>query len=221
LKKQVNLKKVLFLLIFLGIVSIFLGAYYKNILKDAGRFLAPEEMGEADVVVLEGTELIREDAARIGLELLSHRKAKQMVVVYQNSENEQIFAHPSNYSHFLTQKFEDMGLKKDQIRAIGVPADHPITLVEAKIVLSDLSKQGVKSAILLAEGFHTRRSFWTYKKIGLPLGIKIIPYPYFMTYKNENWWRDIDGVGAFAIELLKFFYYVLRGYVPVKSLLVT
>ena len=157
----------------------------------------------------------------MGWSLLSSKRANRLVIVYHDPGNERIFAWPSNYNLFLIQKLEKLGLKKDQIQVIGVPDDHPITLVEAKIVLSDLSKQGVKSAILLVEGFHTRRSFWTYKQVGLPLGIKIIPCPYFTTYRNEDWWQGIGGVYSFVEELLKFFYYLLRGYIPVKSLLVT
>jgi hypothetical protein len=79
----------------------------------------------------------------------------------------------------------------------------------------------VKSAILLAEGFHTRRSFWTYKEVGLLKGIKIIPHPYFMKYMPENWWQKKRGIYVFIIELLKFVYYLLCGYIPIKSLLVT
>jgi len=173
------------------------------------------------VVILEGSELIMGKGVEMGIGLLSSKRANRLVIVYHNSEKERIFDRPTNYNNFLTQKLEELGLKKDQVQVIGVTIDHPITLTEAQIVLSHLSKDRVKSAILLADGFHTRRSYWTYKHVGLPLGIKIIPYPYFTVYQNKNWWQEIDGVGAFVIESLKFFYYLLHGYIPVKSLLVT
>jgi len=211
--------KLFFLLLGLAIVIVFLS--YKTILTSAGKYLSPEGLENADVVILEGTELIREKSVEIGMSLLSSKRANRLVIVYHDPGNERIFARPLNYNLFLIQKLEGLGLKKDQIQVIGVPDDHPITLVEAQIVLSDLSKQGVKSAILLSEGFHTRRSFWTYKKIGLPLGIKVIPYPYYMTYRNEDWWQEVGGVYSFVNELLKFIYYLFRGYIPVKSLLVT
>lgn len=211
--------KLFFLLLGLTIVIVFLS--YKTILTAAGKFLAPEGIGNADVVILEGTELIRETSVQIGMNLLSYRKARSLIIVYQDSKNERIFDRPSNYSLLLTQKLEECGLKRDQIKVIEVPSDHPITLREAQTVLSHLSQQGMKSAILLAEGFHTRRSFWTYKQVGLPLGIKIIPYPYYISYHKEDWWRTSKGVYEFIDELLKFFYYLLCGYIPVKSLLVT
>ena len=121
-------------------------------------------------MILEGEELIREKAVKIGIELLSSRSAKRMVVVLQrNPEDEQTFALP-DYSLLLAKKLQSLGLQKDQFIIIGVPTNHPITLTEARIVLADLSKHGVKSAILVVEGFHTRRSFWSYKEAGLPLG---------------------------------------------------
>jgi uncharacterized SAM-binding protein YcdF (DUF218 family) len=116
---------------------------------------------------------------------------------------------------------EGLGLRADRIQLIEVPVDHPATLGEAQFVVSILSKSGVRSAILLADAFHTRRSYWAYKKVGSSLGIEIIPCPYFVSYRNENWWTNNEGVRAFARELAKFVYYVLRGYIPAKSLLTT
>ena len=212
--------KPIFFLILLGSAVVIL-FFYKSILISAGEFLAPEEAGNADVVILEGSEVIRGKGVEIGMSLLSSKKAHRLVIVYHNSEKEPIFDRPLNYDIFLTKKIEDCGLKKDQVQVIRVPRNHPITLTEAQIVLSHLSRERVKSAILLAEGFHTRRSYWAYKRIGLPLGIKIIPYSYFTVYQSKNWWQETDGVVAFMTESLKFFYYLVRGYIPVKSLLVT
>jgi uncharacterized SAM-binding protein YcdF (DUF218 family) len=140
------------------------------------------------------------------------------VVVYHHSENERVFGRPANYSLYLTKELEKLGLKKDQIIVLEVPKEHPITLTEARIVLSSLSKGGIKSAILVVEGFHTRRSLWAYRQVGLPLGMEIISCPYFIRYRNENWWQGAYGIREFFNESLKFFYYLVRGYIPVKSL---
>ena len=213
-------RKTFFFFILLGFVLVVLLLSHKTIFTEAGKFLSPEGAGNADVVILECSDSIRGQGAEIGISLLSSKRANRLIIAYHNSEKEQIFDRPINYN-LLIQKLEKLGLQKDQVQVIGVTIGHPITLTEAQIVLSHLSKDGVKTAILLAEGFHTRRSYWTYKNVGLLVGIKIIPYPYFTTYENKNWWQEIRGVEAFVDELLKFLYYLLRGYIPVKSLLVT
>jgi len=218
MKNSIISKKIAFCFLLLGLVTIIFFSH-QPILVSAGRYLTPEGVGKADVIILEGTELVRENAVVIGMRLLSSGRANGLVVVYQDSEAEKIFGRPLNYRQFLTKKLEDFGLEKDQIRVLGVPKEHPITLTEARIVLSNLSGNGVKSAILLTESFHTRRSYWTYKQVGLSLDIEIIPYPYFMKYHNETWWQEAQGVREFCWEFLKFFYYLLRGYVPLKSIL--
>jgi len=198
-----------------------LAFYYQTILIGMGRFLALERLGKADVVILEGTELIREEAVMTGLKLISSGNARRLVIVYQESEEEKIFGRPLDYNLYLIRKLKDLGLKEDQIIVLGVPKEHPITLTGAQIVLSNISKRGVKSAILLAEDFHTRRSYWTYRKVGSSLGIEIIPHAYFTKYRNENWWEKAEGLREFFGESIKFFYYLVRGYIPVKSILVT
>jgi len=147
--------------------------------------------------------VIREDAVKIGINFLSSGKAKRLVVVYQNSIKEKILGWPSNYSPVLEQALEDLGLKKHQILVLEVPKVHPIALNEAKAVLSGLSNTGVGKAILLCEGFHTRRSLWAYRRIGLPLGLVIIPYLLFMRYQNDNWWSNVYGVGELFQESIK------------------
>jgi uncharacterized SAM-binding protein YcdF (DUF218 family) len=220
MKKTISSKRILSYAILIGLVIIIFSSY-QTILIGAGRYLSPEGIKKADVVILEGTELIREDAVRIGLGLIVAGSANRLVLVYQHSEDERIFGRPSNYNIYLTKELEELGLKKDQIIVLEVPKDHPITLAEARIVLSNLSNRGIKSAILVAEGFHTRRSLWAYRKMGLPFGIEIIPHPYFMKYQNENWWQQVEGFIEFSWEFLKFFYYVFGGYIPIRSLVVT
>lgn len=214
-------KKIVFFAILLGFALIVLTFSYQTILMEMGKYLAPKRMGKADVAVLEGTEFIKEKPIKIGMGLLSSGMVNQLVVVVQqNSNNERTFAL-HNYAHLLAKNLEELGLKKNQFQILEVPSNHPVTLTEANIILSDLSKSGVKSIILVAKDFHTRRSYWTYKKVGIPFGLEIIPHPYFINYQNENWWQKMPEIQNFLDESVKFFYYILRGYIPIKSLLVT
>lgn len=219
MKKKIISRKIVFSSVLVACTFILSSFFYQNIMVSAGRYLAPESPGKADAVILEGTELMREEAVKVSLKLLSSGKARRLVVVYQHSENERIFGRPLNYSLYLTRELKELGLRKDQIIVLEVPKEHPITLTEARIVLSNLSKGGIKSAILVAEGFHTRRSLWTYRQVGLPLGIEIIPSPYFIKYSNKSWWQGTYGIRDFFEESLKFVYYLLRGHIPIKSLL--
>jgi hypothetical protein len=220
MKKKTGLRKAALFLALLGCAAILLVFFRKPILGEAGKYLAPEAMDNADVVILVGDELLRWDGVEIGMRLLSTGRVNSLVVVvHQAFKNRPPFALP-DYPLLLANELENLELKKDQFQVIAVPIDHPITLVEAKIVLSSLSKTGVGSAILLAQGFHTRRSYWVYKQVGLPLGIEIIPCPYFVTYQRENWWQQIQAVDDYLYEFCKFFYYILRGYIPLKSLFV-
>jgi hypothetical protein len=211
----------LVLLVILSWLIIFCAFSYEAILVGAGKFLAPAGMGSADVVIVEGEELIREKAVKISAELLSSGRASRMVVVLQeNPKDEKFFAFP-DYVPLLIKDLQALKLQGKQFMVIRVPTNHPITLTEARIVLADLSVHGVRSAILVAEGFHTRRSLWSYKQAGLTLGIEIIPFPCFTRYQGDGWWRKPEGLKEFFEESTKLLYYLLRGYIPIKSLVVT
>ena len=218
MKKKISLRKIVLFFALLGCAVLLVFLFREPILKEAGSYLAPEATGNADVVILEGDELIKWDGVEIGMRILSSGRANSLVVVvHQDSERRPPFALP-DYPLLLAKELQKLKLRKSQFQVIVVPIKHPVTLTEAEIVLSNLSGTGVSSAILLAQGFHTRRSYWVYKQVGLPLGIKVIPCSYFVTYQRENWWLQIQAVEGYFYELCKYFYYVLRGYAPLKSL---
>jgi uncharacterized SAM-binding protein YcdF (DUF218 family) len=220
-KERTRARNVNHFIILLGFLLGSVVLFYETILTEAGRFFAPEGRGDAEVVIVEGVELRKEKAVDMAIRMLSSGRAGRLVVVDYGSAGDPAFGQIENRAVFLARKLEALGLKADRIQLIEVPVNHPVTLGEAQFVVSVLSKDGVRSAILLADGFHTRRSYWSYKKVGSSLGIEIIPSPYFVSYRNEDWWRNDEGVNAFAMELAKFVYYVLRGYIPVKSLVTT
>lgn len=207
-------------LIFIFSFLIFIAIFYQHIFIFAGDFLAPEKIEKAEAVVIESSELVREKAIKIGINLLSQGKANLLVVVFQNSPEEKIFGRPWGYISLLSKEIEKMGLKKDQIMVLEVPKEHPITLIEAQTVLPQLAKKHIKKIILLAESFHVRRSLWAYKKVGEKMGMKIFPLPFFLKYGKENWWQNTQGIREFGAESVKFLYYLLRGYIPLKSALV-
>jgi hypothetical protein len=203
-----------------GVTSLLF--FYQEILSAAGGYLAPSTaLSKAEAVIIEGNEMVKKRAVEIGLEIVASGKARRVVVVFHRSEEEEYFGKPADYGLFMREKLEELGINKDQIQVMEVPQDHPITFNEAKIVLENLSNEGVRSAILLGEDFHTRRSYWVYKQLGSPLGIEIIPCPYFLKFNSQNWWQEAKGLRNFFAESVKFFYYLFRGYIPIRSLIMT
>ena len=218
INKMIRRKRLVSILVLFLFFLIILLYFIEEILMGAGNFLAPEGTGKADVIILEGDELIKADMVKTGMSLLSSGRADCLVIVlHQQPENRQNFALP-DYRLLLAKGLENLGLRNNQFQIIAVPINHPITLTEAKIVIPNLSKSRVRRAILVTRGFHTRRSYWVYRQEGMSLGIEIIPHPYFISYQKEKWWKRIEAVDDFFQESLKIIYYFFRGYIPLKSL---
>ncbi len=205
----------IFLSFLLIIILVF--TFYETILLRAGRFMAPEENGTAEVIILEGSEIVETGAVIKGVHLLSSGKAASMIVViHQFSEKRNPFAIHEGYPNLVKRELKALGLKEEQFRVMVTPVHHPITLTEARLVLEALSKEGVKSGILLSSGFHTRRSFMVYQHVGIPLKIRIIPSAYFNEYHLDRWWIYDPGMRDFISEFFKLGYYQIRGYIPLK-----
>jgi hypothetical protein len=172
------------------------------------------------MVILEGTQVVKKGALNAGMRLLADGKAKSMVVVLQHpSKENQVFALEDRYTQLIMNELEHLGLEKEKVQVISAPIDgHPITLTEARFVVAKLSQNGVRSAILLSKGFHTRRSFGVYSQEGARVGLHVVPYTYFIEYDTNSWWHETEGVSDFVEESFKLVYYLLHGYISIKSL---
>ena len=179
--------------------------------------MAPVGYYKADVAILEGSEFIQSGVVASGRDLLSAGKVKRVVIVLQNVSPEyRPYGIHADYPDNVRQKLKKIGLKDTEFKVIVVPSQHPITLKAGEVVLASLSKENIKSAILLSPGFHTRRSYLAYQYAGIPLHIKIFPYACFTEYQLGNWWAQELGVRDFTYELLKLVHYLAAGYIPFK-----
>jgi hypothetical protein len=201
------------------ILVVLLVLFHGQVLKGLGAFLAPAGEREGDAVVLEGTQVLINHSVKQGVALLKEGRVKRMyIVLHLLPREQQLFAIQEEYAGILGKELERLGAKRGQYRVLLAPIeDHPITLAEARYAVPYLFRDGVKKAILLAEGFHTRRSLWTYQRMGNSLGIRFVPVPCFPSYPKENWWKHLEGIKDFSAESVKLGYYLVRGYLPVSS----
>jgi hypothetical protein len=207
----------------LTLIVIILGliVFHGPILGGAGRFMAPRSESKAQVLIVEGEAVVKNGALYAAMGLLSQGKANRMVVVLHKplKESGQVFALQEKYTQLIIDEVKRLGFQREKVEVISAPiTGHPITLSEARYVVAKLSRDRVRTAILLSSGFHTRRSVGVYRQEGVPLGLHIVPYPYFIDYESDSWWHESQGIGDFIQETAKLAYYVGRGYLSVKYL---
>jgi hypothetical protein len=203
--------------LFLLLVIIVIYSFRVTLLTQAGRFMAPDGDYVADIAIMEGDEFIDRGVVRRGMNLLSSGKVKRIVaVLHRIAPSHRPFALNEDYPGLVRTELEAIGLKDRDFKVIVTHIHHPVTLTAARGALATLSKEDVKSAILLSKGFHTRRSFLIYQHLGAKHQIKIYPSACFNAYQPDHWWSQEHGVRDFTAELLKLAYYVAGGYIPFK-----
>ena len=201
--------------VFLIIILIF--SFRVTILMQAGQFMAPGGNYIADVAILEGTEFINRDIVMNGMNLLSSGKVKRLIVVlHRIAPSHRPFALNEDYPNLVKKEMEALGLRERDFRIIVTHIHHPITLTEARGAAEAISKENVKSAILLSPGFHTRRSYLVYQHACNPFQIKIFPFACINSYQLDHWWSQENGLRDFTEELVKLAYYLAGGYIPFK-----
>lgn len=205
----------IFLSIFLIIIIAFF--FHAAILFHAGQFMAPEGDYEADVAILEGSEYVPTGMVVQGMNLLSSGKVKRLAIVLHRIDLlHRPYGLNTDYANLVRRGLEEHGLKETDFKIIEAPIRNPVTLTAARATLDALSRENVKSAILLSPGFHTRRSFLAYQFAGISHQIKIFPTACFTEYELDQWWTKYNGVRDFGTEVFKLAYYLVGGYIPLK-----
>jgi len=147
----------------------------------------------------------------------STRKVKRLVIVlHRIARLHRPYGLNTDYANLVRKELEDHGLKETDFKIIEAPIRNPVTLTAARVAWDALSRENVKSAILISSGFHTRRSFLAYQFAGIPHQIKIFPTACFTEYELDQWWEKYPGIRDFSTEALKLAYYLVGGYIPLK-----
>lgn len=205
------------ILISLFSIGIFLFLLRATIAGALGKFMAPVGDYSADVAILEGNQFIDRSLIMNGVQLFASGKVRRVVVVlFLIAPSHRPFAINEDYPKLVKKDLQTLGLREGDFRMIVTRIHPPITLTSAKGVIEALSKENVKSAVLLSPGFHTRRSFLVYQYLSIPYQIKIFPSACFNAYPIDSWWSQDDGLRDFTMEVLKLAYYMARGYIPFK-----
>jgi len=201
-------------LLFLGFVLVcFL--LHQPILSAIGGFLAVgQSHEESDVLIVEGTNVVNHRAYETAIQLYEAGVGKEVLFAL----------HRTGGTYYGVNNFTDayVDILKQELDSKGIPNGvvllfdkHPVTLKSGEDVAEYFRKNrmDVKSVTLISHGFHTRRSFLSYRNAFQKLGIQVYAFGYFGRYDKSNWWQSADGFRTLVSEYLKYGYYVVRGWI--------
>jgi len=100
----------------------------------------------------------------------------------------------------------------ENIEIIPIRAIEPISLHAAYQIRDFLTKEHLRSVIVVAPGFRSRRSSLVYRAVLTPAGVQAQCMPVDGKHAVENWtatWQGIENVTAQLIKLEYYQFYVL------------
>ena len=76
------------------------------------------------------------------------------------------------------------------------------TLAEAKAVLIEIRRMGIKRLLVVTSNFHTRRSGFIFRKLAPDLTILVVAAP-DKNFTPDGWWHNREGQKTFLLEWQK------------------
>ncbi len=82
-----------------------------------------------------------------------------------------------------------------------------------------MEQNGWKTALLVTDPYHARRSLWTFRTAFAGSSLEVEPVPVADGWFDANhWWQSENGFVAVNEEYAKLAYYLVRGYVTPSSM---
>lgn len=199
--------KIFLLLILLFFLQFPL--FYKFWLTRLGAFLIHHDRIEpADAILVLGGG--RGERILQGVELYKKNYGRTILMTGE-------FFEPLFYQKTLHWALQGKALAHSR----GVPNERIIPILnslstrdDATLSRAECEKRGFKSLIVISEPFHTKRAYYTFKKVYKNSGIKVMLYPVQNSwYKKDTWWLSEKGLLTANEEYVKFMYYLLKRYI--------
>ena len=169
---------------------------------------APLQQADA-IAVLSGAAVYKE-RTRYAAELFQAGRAQRIVLTNDNYQGGYSPKEDRNpfYYELETAELVRRGVPKDRIDVILEPVDG--TFAETKLLLQHAESQGWKSMLVVTSAYHSRRTWWTFRKVfkgsSLSVGIEPVP-PGRQTPPPGTWWMYITGWKVVPPEYVKMAYY--------------
>ena len=90
---------------------------------------------------------------------------------------------------------------------IPIRAIEPISLNAAYQIRDFLTKEHLRSIIVVTPGFRSKRSYLVYQAVLAPAGIKVYCMPVFGLETPENWTKTSHNIQEVTEQYLKLLYY--------------
>jgi len=172
-------------------------------LKLAQSLVCAETSGPSDALLLENFDsdyLVFERAEALRRAAVAPRALVPMIGVREEDLS-------NSYQLVFAKAMARMARLTD-IEPVAVPnRDEPISLNAARQIRDFLIQRGIRSVIVVAPGFRSRRSALIYNTVFIPSGIRVGCVPTMGTTTPENWTNTWHGIQEVMEQFFKLQYY--------------
>jgi uncharacterized SAM-binding protein YcdF (DUF218 family) len=136
---------------------------------------------------------------------------------YRNPETLRLFQQQMASRVIVGGCGEDLTSSMEYFAAHGVPEDALFSIDnadstwhEAGLVFALLRSKDARSALIVTDGYHTRRAKATYEHLqgDPPIELTFVTAP--PDYSADDWWKNQHDRSMIVLEYLKMPYYCLR-----------
>jgi uncharacterized SAM-binding protein YcdF (DUF218 family) len=175
------------------------------------RFLVVRSpLARADAIVVLSGSAAHVERAQWAAQLYKNGLAPKIILTNDNQMGG--WSEPLQRNPFYYER------SRDQLLNAGVPPEaikvwlEPVssTYEEAQLIRAVQRVQGLKSMVLVTSPYHSRRAFWTFRRVLGDSNTEIGIEPVSASIPPSTWWLHLKGWQIVPVEYVKLLYYMFR-----------
>ncbi len=169
----------------------------------------------ADLVIVEGGNIVPAVFMERAIELIKNNKAEKMLIVLNTADGAVDAFGVDNYPALLDSALKKNNISESQYHILLSHIQDPFTRNSAITIFQYLENEpaATDTLMLLQDTFHAKRSLLAYRKVFEPSEIHVLACSVPIHVNAQNWWQSLSGVRRVYGEYAKFIYYKFKGYI--------
>ncbi len=175
----------------------------------------PYDGEHADLVIVEGGNIVPAVFMERAIELIKNGKAEKLLIVLNTADGAVDAFGVDNYPALLDTALIKRNVLKSQYHILLSHIQDPFTRNSAVSISQYLENNPATTdtLILLQDTFHIKRSLLAYRKVFEPNEIHVLACSVPIHVNAQNWWKSLSGIRRVYGEYAKFIYYKFKGYI--------
>ena len=129
-----------------------------------------------------------------GLNVYRSGQVSKILLILNNQKGKTDLFGIRNFDRTILATLDSLGIPEKDLYLLPLHIKPPYTINTARGVAEFMKSKGFKSAVIINDNFHIRRSYLAYRAVFEYHNLDVYPGTFKIYIDSHNWWKSAPGI---------------------------